>query len=171
MARGRGRRQRGHAEVSPIGALLARWLSQKQLTAELRPYQIVGRWRELVGERIAARTRPRGRKDGVLTVAVASASWLNELSFLRTDLVARINEILGEGWVRSVRLVAGPVQPLRETRPVARRPPPVPVPPELLGEVEREVALVEDAELRHAIRGAWCAGLERRARKGSDAEQ
>jgi hypothetical protein len=157
----RRRRRRHQAEAAPIGALLARWLAERKLSGDLRPYRIAERWTEIVGERIAARTRPQGLRGGVLTVAVASASWLNELAFLRTELTARINAILGVGWVQAVRLVAGPVPGRARPRPVPPPAPRVPVPPEQLGEVEREVALVSDVPLRHAIRGAWRAGLER----------
>lgn len=157
----RRRRPRHNVEASPLGALLARWLAERKLAGDLRPYRIAERWTEIVGERIAARTRPQGLKGGVLTVAVASASWLNELAFLRTELTARINAIVGESWVQAVRLVAGQVPSKARTRPEPPPAPTVPVPPEQLNEVEREVALVSDAGLRHAIRGAWHAGLER----------
>ncbi len=156
----RRRRRRHTAEVAPIGELLSRWLAAKHLSADLRPFQIAERWTEIVGERVAARTCPQALKGGVLTVAVANASWLNELAFLRTDLVSRANAILGEGWVQAVRLVAGTVPRRARPEPPPPPAPPVHVPPAQLGEVEREVALVEDTGLRQAIRAAWRAGLE-----------
>ncbi|MFH1130636.1 MAG: DUF721 domain-containing protein, partial [Pseudomonadota bacterium] len=75
----------------PAGELVSRWLGRQKLDGELTQYNIQDRWMELVGERIAARTEPGKLRDKTLTVAVASSAWLNELVFLRNELVQKIN--------------------------------------------------------------------------------
>lgn len=108
-----------------LGSTLQKWLKKSGLAAEFRPYVIAQRWHELVGERLATRTHPAGLRDGVLTVIVANSAWLNELNFLREDLRARINEVLGGATVREIRLFTGRLPRTATSRPSgprARRP-------------------------------------------------
>ena len=148
--------------------VLAAWLRRQKPDSELRQYEIWTRWGELVGERLAARTQPHSLKEGVLAVIVASSAWLNELSFMRGELVRRINEVIGASTVTAIRLFAGPVRPRpRFVKAEQVQPPPeVELPPEYIAEVEREVAGVEDSTLREAIRVARLAQLRRRLRHG-----
>ncbi len=137
------------------------------MDAELKKYSIWNRWFELVGERLAARTQPLSLQEGVLTLTVASSAWLNELSFMRADLVRRINEVLGSGTVNAIRFVVGqvcPSLPLPMPRVAVRAE--VEIPPEYLKEVEQETDGVSDAELRGVIRNARLAHLRRRLRHG-----
>jgi hypothetical protein len=148
--------------------VLASWLRRQKPDAELRQYEIWTRWAELVGERLAARTQPHSLREGVLSVLVASSAWLNELSFMRGDLVRRINEVIGASTVTAIRLFSGPVRALPrfvKVEPV-QPPPEVELPPEYIAEVEHEMASVEDPTLREAIRGARLAQLRRRLRHG-----
>lgn len=53
--------------------------------------QVVSRWPELVGEAVALQTRPTSLQDQVLQVAVANASWAQNLMFERRRLMQKIN--------------------------------------------------------------------------------
>jgi hypothetical protein len=154
-------RRRRRSEPTQISALLERWLSRKGLRAELLQYEILVRWPELVGDRLAAHTEPAIFKDGKLTVRVGSSAWLHELSFLRADVAQKINAGLGDERVTEIRLVAGPVRRRRrraeEPQPVAA--PAEPVPAALLGEIEAALSGIEDEGLREAVRRAALARL------------
>jgi hypothetical protein len=50
------------------------------------------RWRQAVGDRIAARTEPGWLKNNVLTVVTASAAWAQELSLLSEEIRRRLAE-------------------------------------------------------------------------------
>jgi predicted nucleic acid-binding Zn ribbon protein len=63
----------------------------------------VGRWAEVVGPGIAEVTRARAVAQGVLYVDVRSSAWLNELTFMRHDLLTRLNA--GAGSARVERIV------------------------------------------------------------------
>ena len=81
------------ARVHRTTDLVAKLLGRHGVARELREHRLLTRWPELVGERVAARAWPDGLSKGVLWVRVANSSWLNELSFLRDDIIARADEI------------------------------------------------------------------------------
>lgn len=59
-------------------------------------------WAELVGQTVAARSRPRSLRDGVLVVTVDEPAWATQLRWLEPDLLVRLGEALGHGVVRSI---------------------------------------------------------------------
>jgi len=81
----------------------------------MRGWKAVELWPEVAGERIAARARAVGFRDGVLLVSVDSAAWMNELSYLRHHIVQELNRRLGEGVVTDIRLQ--PARGAERTRP------------------------------------------------------
>ncbi|MCC6749623.1 MAG: DUF721 domain-containing protein [Deltaproteobacteria bacterium] len=149
------------------GALLARWVKDQHLDHELEQHELLARWPELVGERVASRTEPGSVRDGQLTVTVSSSAWLNELSFLKTELATRINATLGRTLVKGIRLVVGKVRPPAPPRqPAAVREPPAPPTPEEARAVDEAVAPVADPVLRQALAAARLADLRRGRPKG-----
>ena len=64
-----------------------------------------GRWAELVGPLVAAHARVRSLRAGVLTIVVDDAPWATELRYLDAVLRARLDDVVGGGVVREVRVV------------------------------------------------------------------
>lgn len=166
MIRRRRRRRRGFRRGAPqhasqwLGGVLDRYGIQR----ELREHRLLSHWREVVGERVADRTNPDGLSGGVLWVRVHSSPWLNELSFLKDDIVRRANEVCGRQLVREVRFHLGNrrasaddtlAPTVRIRRPPAReRPLPPPARGESLARIDAETEGVADPDLRAAIREA-----------------
>ncbi len=159
-------------EPDHIGALLQRWIRKNRLGEDLLRHTLRLRWPEVVGERLAARTWPENLYRGRLRVVVANSTWLNELSFMRQEIISRITEVMGRPCVRELDFKLGRPRPPsapapREVRSPTTPPPPrprEPLPEAVRQRVEQEVATVEDPELREAVREAW---LEELARKGA----
>jgi hypothetical protein len=158
-------RKRYSSRVERAGDVLGRWLRRNKRDRDIRQYAIRHRWRELVGEQLAARTEPGSLRGGLLTVVVASAAWLNELAMLRGSIVRKINELFGHGTVTAIRLVAGRVSPAPDPPPAQEHQAYVELSPEEVERVEREVeAQVDDPELREAIFQARLSQLRRSLR-------
>jgi predicted nucleic acid-binding Zn ribbon protein len=68
---------------------------------------VLGRWAQIVGPELAAHTRPDGLADAELTVTADSTAWATQVRLLAPQLVRRLNEELGDGAVRRVK-VRGP---------------------------------------------------------------
>jgi hypothetical protein len=163
-------------EPDHIGALLQRWIRKNKLGDDLLRHTLRLRWPEVVGKRLAARTRPETLYRGRLKVVVANSSWLNELTFMRQEIISRITEVMGRPVVRELDLKLGRPRPPgpaapREVRHPGTPPPPrtrEPMPEAVKDRVEQEVAALEDPELREAVRDAW---LEELARKDAAADE
>jgi predicted nucleic acid-binding Zn ribbon protein len=145
--------------VQPAAAAVAAALNLHGITDEVRAGRVLTEWSELVGPKIAQRTRPDGVTDRVLWVEVATSSWLHELNLLRPQLLRGLLERLGPPAVfDDLKLrIAG-----RHRRsPIALRaarkppPPPRPLPPPATGaareQIVRETSTVDDDELRELI--------------------
>jgi len=52
---------------------------------------------------VAAAARPTAERDGVLTVTCEASVWAQELELMSEVLLARLNELLGEGELRELR--------------------------------------------------------------------
>jgi predicted nucleic acid-binding Zn ribbon protein len=75
---------------------------------------VFGNWAGIVGADLAEHTRPDHFEDGVLTIAADSTTWATQLRLLSSTLVRRLNEELGHGTVRRVKVV-GPSSGPRRT--------------------------------------------------------
>lgn len=53
-------------------------------------------WGEVVGPILARQAIPLRVRSGRLEVAVASAVWRNQLSFLQEDIIKKINRLVGK---------------------------------------------------------------------------
>jgi predicted nucleic acid-binding Zn ribbon protein len=63
-------------------------------------------WPQAVGAAVAAEAEPVAERAGVVTVQCRSAVWANELTLLGPDLVAKLNDALGEPRVTELRCTA-----------------------------------------------------------------
>lgn len=64
-----------------------------------------------LGPPLTRRAEPIWFGGGVLTLRVFGSAWMTELSFMTEDIARRLNRKLGQDWVTSVRLRAGPPAP------------------------------------------------------------
>jgi hypothetical protein len=65
-------------------------------------------WSDVVGERLAAETRPARLDAGTLVVQATSGPWGSQAKFLSEEIKKRANEALGEAVVTQVRVVVAP---------------------------------------------------------------
>ncbi len=64
-------------------------------------------WPKAVGETIARRTEVQSLKFHTAVVKVSGAMWIQELNLMKTDILSRLREALGEDQVRDIRFVKG----------------------------------------------------------------
>lgn len=159
MKLGRSRQRVGHPASDLVRALLDR----HGIARELREHRILARWRELVGPTLSDRTWPDGLERGLLWVRVKNSSWLHQLSFLREDLIARLQRELGDPpIVTDIRFHVGargrvaeddalaPTLRIRRA-PARERQPPPPPSHERQAQIRGEADRIEDEELRSIV--------------------
>lgn len=64
-------------------------------------------WREAVGEKIAAGTRPGNVKRGVLEVFVRNSALHHELGFMKANILRTLNKLIPEQQIKSLRFRVG----------------------------------------------------------------
>lgn len=158
-ARGGKRPPRARA-VTTAGDAVRAALALHGLADEIRGGRVLTEWAELVGPRIAQRTRPDRIVDRALWIEVATSAWLHELTLLKPQLLRGLRERLGEPALFDdlrLRLAGGGPRRDAVTVPRGRRPPapPRPAGPPATGAareaIVREAAAVDDDELRELI--------------------
>lgn len=139
-----------------IGAALA----FRGITDQIRAQRVIEEWSDLVGPKIASRTRPDGVYERVLVVEVASSAWLHELTLLKAPILAGLVERLGAPQLfddLKFRLTGRGRPSARATRTASGRSRPAPrqLPPPATGlareQIVREADAVDDLELRELI--------------------
>ncbi len=85
-----------------IDRVLATLIQELGLGPRIKQLKVLDVWVEAVGEQIAKVTRPDRIERGKLIVHVKKAPWRNELIFLKKDIIAKLNRILGEEIVKEI---------------------------------------------------------------------
>ncbi len=144
-------------------------LGRHRLLGPMRLYQIQHLWPSLVGHTTAARTWPTSLHDGRLVVHAADSTWVQELTFMKADLLQKIGAVLPPGSVSDLRLYVRegasapqPGPPGGSADSSADHPPSLPSPAEVaraLDELEQRLEGVRDPELRRSIRRAFLEHL------------
>ena len=87
------------------------WLvDSKGWTTEVNLHSMLARWASLVGPVNAAHSFPVSYVDTVLSVRTDSTAWATQLRLMAPQLVALLNQALGDGTVTRVK-VSGPDAP------------------------------------------------------------
>ncbi len=85
-----------------IKKVLARTLQGLGIEKKVKEGKVFEVWEEAVGKKVASHTRPQRIKGGRLFVGVSDSAWLQELSFLKENIIKKINKRLGEETVKEI---------------------------------------------------------------------
>ncbi len=130
MARSMGARARRRRKPQPRGSVdpqvsgaraddrdpqrlsdaVERLVETKGWATDVNVRTLLARWGLLVGPINAAHSLPESYADGVLTVRTDATAWATQLRYLAPQLVAMLNEQLGDGTVTRIK-VLGPDAP------------------------------------------------------------
>ncbi|MER7692232.1 DciA family protein [Streptomyces sp. NPDC097610] len=104
-----------------LGAAINRLLTERGWETPAAVGGVMGRWPQIVGEDLAKHCVPLKYDDDpaerVLTVQCDSTAWATQLRLLAPQVVARLNQDLGHGTVRLIK-VQGPNGPARRFGPL-----------------------------------------------------
>jgi len=94
-----------------LGDLAHRIVAERGWNEPLQAGGVVGRWEEIVGEKIAENCVPESIDEhGVLIVRTRTTAWATQMKLLTPKLMQRITEDVGPDVVAEVR-VLGPAGP------------------------------------------------------------
>ncbi len=67
-------------------------------------------WAEAVGQSIATRTRPGRTRRGVLTIVVVDSLLVQELTFRKSEIITKLNNLSPERAIRDIRFRVGAIK-------------------------------------------------------------
>jgi predicted nucleic acid-binding Zn ribbon protein len=102
-------KQRKSKAPEQVNSVLERVLSSLNLGIKVKQYRIWDEWDSVVGDAIARKTRPGQIRAMVLWVNVSNSTWMQQLEFMKRQIVERINERIGERVISDIRFRIGEV--------------------------------------------------------------
>jgi predicted nucleic acid-binding Zn ribbon protein len=97
-------------DPQPLGSATSELARSRGWSGRVAEGSVFGRWPAVVGEQIAAHATPTSLNDGVLTVSAESTAWATQLRMVQAQLIAKIAAAVGDGVVKSLKIV-GPLTP------------------------------------------------------------
>lgn len=147
------RKRRGKKSVFQADALIPKLVKSLEMQSYFNEYLIQKSYAKLFGEEIAKVSYPESLIGPKLFINVANSPWLMQLSFIKKDIIDKINGQLGRRIVREVVFRIGKV--LRS--PESEKPnnnvnlKNIPLDDETMKSIEESVRDVTDNELKKAI--------------------
>lgn len=86
-----------------LGDALQGLVKELGLGSRLREYDAVLRWEEAVGPHIAKVATAAQIQRGILTVRVNNATWRYELTMRKSEMIGKINALVGAEIVKDIR--------------------------------------------------------------------
>lgn len=159
------RAMRGQSPLDSVASILNGLAHRLGLETKLLEFRLRRDWAAIVGEQIAAHTRPEEIRFRKLLVSVHHSVWLQQLTFLKPALLEQINRAAGEQRVTDLVLRLGEVgEPSRpglapaQASRLASEPS-----PQLKAQAEQYAAAVQDLSLREQLAKVMAESLSRSA--------
>jgi rubrerythrin len=89
--------------VESIKTSINRFITKRNFYIKIKGYEALIKWDEIVGEKLAKYTKPLSYKEGVLTIGVVSALFMRELTAMKSEILKRVQEKVGESPVHDLR--------------------------------------------------------------------
>lgn len=111
-------RRRRQKDLLKLGDVLQRALRRREVFVPFEDQKLLEIWRQSVGPQIATRTHPENIRRGTLFVKVSTSVWMQELQYMKKEIIEKMNRLLGKETVQNIRFVIGeiPLQPVIEKK-------------------------------------------------------
>jgi hypothetical protein len=142
------------SSLTPIASALDDLAQRFGLSVRLLEHRLQRQWPAIVGEHVAAHTRPESIRFKKLYVIADSSVWVQQLAFLKPSLLVSINTAAGNPVVADIVLRVGEVEHQmprddgESSSRLTKRQPAHSLSPESLAEVSRHAEAVEDPDIR-----------------------
>lgn len=144
-----------------IHSILEKTLKSLEIDVPVKSYSILMAWKEIVGETIADHAQPRRIRNQILFIDVVHPTWMQQLQFLKSDLLKKVNAFLGEPRIQDIRFRLGKISPKPNPPPSK----PDPWQREELDEAKRKriddlLQKVRDEEIRRTMKKVLLKGAK-----------
>jgi hypothetical protein len=143
---------RGPGSLDSFSTILSGLAKRLGLQTHLFELRLQQQWRAIIGEPIASHTWPSQVRFKKLHLIVRSSVWVQQLTFLKPTLLAKLNEQAGSEFITDIAFRVGeipsPDSRTTDSTPSPQRPA---VNEAALIEAEAHAAAVQDPELRNRL--------------------
>ncbi len=140
------------AKPQRFGSILNHSLVSLGIKSPMKVYGLWGAWREVLGDSVAANTRPAAVRNRILFVEASHPAWIQQLQFLKPVLLEKINAFLGERLIDDVRFRVGTMPQGPAVAPEAGWSSEQ-LSPGTVARIEDQLQNVADEEMRRLLRG------------------
>jgi len=142
------------SRLSSIAPILNRLTKKAGLEKGIASFHLGEHWEEAVGHQIAAHTYPQEIRHATLIILVDEAVWMHQLSFMKKEIIEKVNLFLKKRPIQNIRLRISPLPPPAKPSEI----PPAPKRVKLSGQdvalLKEELEPVRDHDLKAAIQKA-----------------
>jgi hypothetical protein len=131
------------------------------MEAKLLEHKLLMNWPVIAGDPVAAHTRPDQIRFKKLYLVAENSVWVQHLTFLKSELIAKVNAAAGSAMITDVVFRVGSVAGVKRAMSPEESDetlPPVPS-PQALAEAEAQAAVVADPELRAKLADVMAQAL------------
>jgi len=137
-----------------IGEVLATAFKRKKMPVHVTDQHLSHAWDNAVGSIIAANTRAHNIKNGTLFVKVSTSTWMQQLQFMKREIMDKVNAALEKQSIKNIHFSIGDISPVIHGNEHA---PPVNIDLKQLRErdrkmIEESTASLSDGELREIVK-------------------
>jgi len=154
---------RDDSHIEKLGEILGKSLKRLDLSPRLEEYGVWPIWNEIVGATIARNAQPEKIRNGTLFIKVSSATWMQELQYMKEMISQKLNQSLGKEVVRNIFFFVGKLDAEAVKPKTQGSPPSSPVSPQSKFP-EEHLHSVKDPEIRRALQKLFAAH-SRKAKK------
>jgi len=94
-------------DFSSLKEVMGGLIKRLGLDEELRAWQAVLKWKEIVGEKVVKYAKAVEVKDGVLYISCPNPTWRTQLTLMREEIISKANELLGKRLIREIKFFKG----------------------------------------------------------------
>ncbi len=97
--------------MEKIKNILVDTLKRKKFYKKISENLVIVYWKEIVGDELIRYTNPSYIKNGILFVDVTNSMWAHHLTFLKQDIINKINKKIKKNIVKDIRFRCGSFSP------------------------------------------------------------
>jgi len=158
-------RKRAHyTKLQRLEDVLQATLKRRKIFLNFEDKRFLPVWNKAVGPQIAAQSRPGNLKGETLFVKVSNSVWMQQLHFLKEEIIGKMNQALGGAKIKNIYFSIGEIPPAplkgEEKQPFFMA-------SHLLNDrdrklIEESIASLPDQELREILKRMMTKEISRR---------
>jgi len=158
------RRRGRQLDLQRLGNVLQGILKKHNIFFDSEEQHLLEVWRKAVGPKISVQTRPDRLKRNTLFIKVSSSVWMQQLHILKSEIMEKINQLLGKELIKNIHFSIGEIPPTVSTNSYTSSfsPDSYPLKEKDKKLIEKSISQVEDPELKEILRRVMTKNIIRR---------